>query len=389
MLFDKMISIIESNDMVDITVSYVKIFLKVLSFTSTISDLFLKYDENLDKKNLKSSRGSKSILYNYLKLIKGLIIRKRNNSNEDIFFKQLIEFSLLDYRHNQFISYAFLNVINDLLKDGFSLDEKEILNLINYFSEIVNNKEHNLDLVNENEEVKNSQTIPEKITNNLSSLIISILLDAILKKDKKKYFNNFCTEIKQAELNDQMFMSIINNLYQIITENLSYETSPIKNTKSSNTNSKSKSNSNIPKIDEIDFRSFYEDLFDFILMLFKKKFEKNENESKNNEIENIEKENIINKDIRNKPDEVKLNLINLVVFIEEMINGYINNKNTFQIGVLYCLLNLIKLFHIITFDEKLMNIYLEEKFLVLFKIILDLLIKSKILFINFFINPYE
>ena len=389
MLFDKMISIIESNDMVDITISYSKIFLKVLSFTSTISDLFLKYDENLDKNNLRNSRGGNSILYNYLKLIRGLIIRKRNNSNEDIFFKQLIEFSLLDYRHNQFISYAFLNIINDLLKDGFSLDEKEILNLINYLKEIVNNKEHNLDLVNDNEEVKNSQTIPEKITNNLSSLIISILLDAILKKNKKKYFNNFCTEIKQAELNDQMFMSIINNLYQIITENLSYETSPIKNTKSSNTNSKSKSTSNVPKIDEIDFRSFYEDLFDFILILFKKKFEKNENESKNNEIENIEKENIINKDIRNKPDEVKLNLINLVVFIEEMINGYINNKSTFQIGVLYCLLNLIKLFHIITFDEKLMNIYLEEKFLVLFKIILDLLIKSKILFTNFFINPYE
>ena len=131
MLFDKMISIIESNDMVDITISYSKIFLKVLSFTSTISDLFLKYDENLDKNNLRNSRGGNSILYNYLKLIRGLIIRKRNNSNEDIFFKQLIEFSLLDYRHNQFISYAFLNIINDLLKDGFSLDEKEILNLIN------------------------------------------------------------------------------------------------------------------------------------------------------------------------------------------------------------------------------------------------------------------
>jgi len=391
MLFDKMISIIESNDMVDITVSYNKIFLKVLSFTSIISDLFLNYDVDLDKNNLRSNRGSNSILYNYLKLIKGLIIRKKNISNEDIFFKQLIEFSLLDYRHNQYISYAFLNIINDLLKDRFSLDEKEILNLINYLNEIVNNKEHNLDLVTENEEVKKSQTIPEKITNNLSSLIISILLDAILKKNNKKYFNNFCNEIRQTELNDQIFTSIINYLYQIITETFAYETSPIKIIKSSNTNTKSKSTSNVPKIEEFDFRSFYEDLFDFILILFKKKFEKNENENENinNKIGNNEKENIINKDVRSKTDEVKLNLINLVVFIEEMINGYINNKSTFQIGVLYCFLNLIKLFHIITFDEKLIYIYLEEKFLVLFKIILELLIKSKILFTNFFINPNE
>jgi len=389
MLFDKMIYIIESNDMVDITTSYSKIFLKVLSFTSTISDLFLNYDENSDKNYLRSSRGNNSILYNYLKLIRGLIIRKRNNSNEDIFFKQLIEFSLIDYRHNQYISYAFLNIINDLLKDGFSLEEKEILKLIKYLSEIINNKEHNLDLINENEEVKQSQTIPEKITNNLCNLIISILLFVIIKQNKKNNFNNFCTEIKQAELNEQIFKSIINNLYQIITEALALETAPVKNTKSSITNSKSKSTSNIPKIDEIDFRSFYEDLFEFILILFKKKFEKNENEGKNHENKSKEKENIINMDIRNKPDEVKLNLINLVVFIEEMINGYINNKSTFQIGVLYCFLNLIKLFHIITFDEKLIQIYLEEKFLFLFKIILELLIKSKILFTNFFINPNE
>ena len=38
-------------------------------------------------------------------------------------------------------------------------------------------------------------------------------------------------------------------------------------------------------------------------------------------------------------------------FIEEMISAHINNNST-RITTLYCLLNLIKLIHIIVFDNK-------------------------------------
>ena len=108
LLFERIISIIDSNSIKDITDTYPNIFIKVLSFTFLISDSFQYFDPNSNKDSFKIIKGNNSILYTYLKLVKGLIIKKKRIYNDDIYFKQLFIFALRDFRPNQFISYAFL-----------------------------------------------------------------------------------------------------------------------------------------------------------------------------------------------------------------------------------------------------------------------------------------
>ena len=89
-----------------------------------------------------------------------------------------------------------------------------------------------------------------------------------------------------------------------------------------------------------------------------------------------------------KHDKIKLDLINLIFFVEEMISAHINNHNI-QITTLYCLINLIKFIHIITFDDKLIDLYKEDKYLIFFKSFLESCDNSKIIYTNYYINPYE
>ena len=392
-LFDKTISIIESSNTKDITITYPNIFLKILNFSSLLSDSFLHHESNIIKNNSKTTKTSNSILKTFLKLIKGLIIRKNKNSNDDIFYKQLFIFSLRDNKNNPHITYTFLKIIHELLKDGFSLDEKELTELSYYFEEI-NNKEIDSDLTIETNEKKD-----EKFKNDLLSLILTILLNNIFDKNIKQNFNNFCNLIKQNELNDFLFLSIINETIRIFSNNLDFKNmSAIKNSQNNNSNKKEGSVNNNSIYENFDFMKYYEDLFGFILILFKKKFAKKEENNKfnpqNNENENekeIKKDEIvgiINPMNRNNPNKIEIDLINLLFFIEETLSAKINNKQI-EITTAYCLLNLIKFFHIITFDDKLIVLYKENKFQLLFRTMLDSCYRSKILYTNYYINPSE
>ena len=386
LLFEKIMSIIENNDKKDIISTYPNIFLKILSFTQILSEFFIDFDPKTD---IKSSKGKNSILYSYLKLIKGVIIRKKKNLNEDIFFKQLFIFALRDYRHNQYVNYMFLTIINDLLKEGYSLEDDEIMELINYFIEVMKNKEVNLDNNNENNE--ESQ---EKFKNNLCSLILTILLSCIFEKNIKQNLTTFCNEIKKIELNDYILIKIIREIINIFGRTFdSNKMLVIKNMDNKNNDKATKKNSsNSINIEEedFDFMSFYEDLFYFILVLFEMKFCKEE--INNNNIQEDNKNKIINNNNEQinmiRQDKTKLELINLMFYIEQTVSNHINNNNI-QITTVYCLINLIKLFHIIIFDNKLISLFSEYKILVLFNNILESCKNSKIMYTNYYIKPYN
>ena len=81
-------------------------------------------------------------------------------------------------------------------------------------------------------------------------------------------------------------------------------------------------------------------------------------------------------------------LLNLLIFILEMINSFINN-HSFQITTIYCLFNFIKLVHIITFDDNLMDLYKEDKYLLFLKNFFESCKNSKIIYTNYYINPNE
>ena len=387
LLFEKISSIIEITSIKDITVTFPNIFLKILNFTSLILDSFKNFNPNDNKNNLNNNKGKNYIINTFLKLIKGLIVRKKNFSSEDIFFKQLFIFALEDYKDNNYVSYAFLTIINDLLKEGFSLDENEIEELINYLSDNINNKEISLDSNND----INDEKYQEKFKNDHYFLIISIILTCIFDKNKKDNFNFFCSQIKTIELNETLFISIIREMLNIISNIINQSIKNKNNTK--NEKIRKKSSSSSINSENIEFMNYNEDLFKFILILIRKKFSIDENINNDDLIQfDKDKNKTINNKInslnKNKQDRIQLELINLIFFIEEMVSAQINNSN-FQISTIYFLLSLIKFFHIIVFDDKLINLFLEDNFLLSFKNNLDSCINSKIIYTNYYISPFE
>ena len=70
-----------------------------------------------------------------------------------------------------------------------------------------------------------------------------------------------------------------------------------------------------------------------------------------------------------KKDKIQLEFINLFTFIKLMIKNVERNENI-QIKIIYCLMNLIKLFHEIIFNDKLISFFSENKFLLTFKCML-------------------
>ena len=380
-LFEKIFSTIESNNAKDICSSNPNIFKKALNFVEVVNDYLIKFQPDW-KNKLKEKKGNMTFLNSFIKLIKGLITRKKTKMKESIPFKLLVSYCLKENSIDDFKNYIFYPLINDLISEGFWLDENDISDLIKYLNYIINIE------VNEN--------FQENEKNEISKVIISILFKSIFEKNSKKNFNNFCSEIKQLDLNEDLFKYIINELLNIFSKNMDINKMSaltyFNNQNENNYKIQNKaSNINTSSIENFDFNSFFNDLFEFILVLIKKSFTKrdiplNPNQNKIDENQKISK--ISTNILRNKKDRITQELINLIFFIEEMFNAQINNFNI-QIPTLFCLLNLIELIHIIVFDEKLIELFSEDKFIQLFKSLLESCIKSKVIYTNYYLNPYE
>ena len=394
--FQKLMPIIEGNSVKDLTVTNPNIFLKVLNLTNLFADLFNTFDSNIYENEIRNSRGKNSLLYSYLKIIKVLILRRRKCSKDDIFLKQLFIFALRDYRHNLFISYAFLIVIYDLLIDEFSLEENEVEDLINYYDEI-----KNMELKTDSDlEVK-----LEKLRYNLCSAIILILMVNILECNRKQHLNLFFNEIKQIEFDESLIISITKKIMDIFSRNIDSKINPQIKNMNNDLNiknnilkrKKSISSNSTTSSETFNYMNFFEDLFEFILILLKKVIYKDkDNNSINNE--NLDKKEENNKENKresaliinsNNQDRIKFELINIIFIIEEMVNSKINSEKKITFSTIYCLVNFVKLIHIITFDNKLINLFEEQKFLYFFGNFLELCEKTKLLYTNIYLNPYE
>ena len=109
----------------------------------------------------------------YLKLLKGLLNRNKNNANENLFLNQLISHSKKESKDNYNLNYMFLSLINDLVNEGFSLEENDINDLVKYFSNLCKSK------VDESQE--NDKII-------LCNLVVSIIITSLFTKNKKALF---------------------------------------------------------------------------------------------------------------------------------------------------------------------------------------------------------
>ena len=373
--FDKIISIIESNNAKDITSTNPNIFAKALSFSEPLNQYFKSYQPNLSK-NMKDIKGNK-LTNSYLKLLKGLLNRNKSNANENLFMNQLITYAKNENKDNFNLNYMFLSLINDLVNEGFSLEENNINDLVKYFSNLYSSQ------------VYESQ---ENDTIIICKLVISILITSIFTKNKKMNFHEFFSEIKQTHLNENLFIHIINEILKIFSNYMDLQNirkNIINSDENNNKPSSKTSNDSGNILDSFDFNHFYDGLFEFILILFQKYVNKKDMYiNQNNKDENQKESKIEIPYSKNKPNRIILELINLIFFIEEMISAHINNKST-QITTIFCLLNLIKLIHTFVFDEKLINIFTEDKFMLLFKSMIESCISSKLIFTNFYLNPHD
>ena len=380
-LFDKVFSTIESNNAKDICSSNPNIFKKVLSFVELVSDHLIKFQPDW-KNKLKEKKGSITFLNSFIRLIKGLITRKKHKIKESIPFKLLVSYCLKDNSIDDFKNYIFFPLIKDLINEGYSLDENDISDLIKYFNDVIGTEV--------------SENFQENEKFELSKLIISILFKSIFERNNKKNFNYFCSEIKQLDLNDALFKYIINEILDIFSYNMDINTMHAftyinyQNENNNKIQNKS-SNINASSIENFDFNSFYNDLFEFVLVLIKKAFTKREisvnpNQNSNDENQKISK---ISMNIsQNKKDRIIQELISLIFFIEEMINAQIIH-NKIQLPTLLCLLNLVELIHILVFDEKLIELFNEEKFILLLKSLIESCLTSRIINTNYYLTPYE
>ena len=377
--FDKIISIIESNNAKDITSTNPNIFSKALGFSEPLNEYINSYQPNLSKdmKDMKKNKLTNS----YLKLLKGLLNRNKNNANENLFLNQLISHSKKESKDNYNLNYMFLSLINDLVNEGFSLEENDINDLVKYFSNLCKSK---FDESQENDKII------------LCNLVVSIIITSLFTKNKKINFHDFYSEIKQLYLNENLFLHIINEILKIFSNYMDIQNIKIRIINSDENNNKSSSlktsNDSGNILENFDFNHFYDGLFEFILILFQKYENKKAvyiNQNNQNDIEENQKESkIIINNSQNKSNRIILELINLIFFIEEMISAHINNK-AIQITTIFCLLNLVKLIHIFVFDDKLINIFTEDKSMLLFKSMIESCINSKLIFTNFYLNPYE
>ena len=360
LLFQKLISIIEGNSKKDITTTNPNIFKKVLNLAFLMGDLFSNLECNLKNSffELRNSKGNSMIILLYFKMIKGLILKNKNSSNKNNFLNQLFIFSIRDCRNNQSTSFLFLKFIYYMLKNEFSLDENEIEEMINYYEEI-KNSEHKLDI--------NSDENSEELRNNLSSIIIVIWIVSTLERNNKKTFMSLLKEIKQIEIDNDFFMLILNVITEIISKNFNSQKISVFNSE--------------------NYMIFYEDIFEFILTLLNKK----SNNIIKNEQEENKKDNKANSPqiVHSDRQERKYELINIIYLMKEIINSEISLNKKITISIIYCLINFVKFFHIIIFDNNLMDLFDNYKFLHIFFDILVLCLKTKIIYINIYIKLNE
>ena len=353
-LLDKIILIFENNNSKDIN----NIFVKALNFIELLDEYFVKFQINIanNNKGIKENKMANS----YLKFLRLLIKRNKSKDNDDFFIKQLLKSVLKENSINPNKSYILLYFINDLLNEGFSLEEKEIKDIIKFFNNL-----NFSDYLQENEK------------QNICNIVISILIKSIIEKNKKDNFEYFCSEVRNMDLNENLLMHIINEILKIIT--IYMDEKSIKNIINSDENN-------------FNYNKFFGDLFKFIFIFIKKYFNnrKISISLKQNDKMNDQKESkigiMINNSLNNQ-NRIIVEIINLIFFIEEMINAHINN-NAIQTTTLFCLLNLIKLLHNLVFDDKLINIFLEQKFMLLFKSIIESCINTKIMYTNYYLNLY-
>ena len=283
-------------------------FFNILNFIKIIEK---EFDNDFMKKNKTIDS-----LFNLLKCFFETI---KEENNCMYYFRKLLPFSIINYENNLSVSYRFLTFINELLWKKYSLESEDIELLVNYKNKLAekSNDENNKKLIEE-----------------INSVIVSILI-------KIYFFNISDSSIIQLNIKLEEYINTENILSNTIFELKNIFAKLIKfgvgETKTSIKSSKSiNSDINI----NINYMNLFWQLFDFIIKIFKLMISKCENAS--NKEEEEENEDDIS-------DRSFQNLFSLLDQVTEILK--IEFKENKYIYKIYCIINFLKFYHYIIFNE--------------------------------------
>jgi len=275
---------------------------------------FIKILENIIITDYAKKNKTVEFLFNLLKNFFVMIIDEKNCLD---YFRQIISFSVVNYENNLIISLRLLKLINELLWKKYSLENEEVEMLLYYKNKI-------------NDKIKDESN--KKIVEEINIVIACILT-------KTSFFNFFYNKVFNINLELEQY---INN--EIILSNVILELRKIfekiikvgiEEFKPPNKSSKNVSN------DNINYMDLFGNIFKFIINLFKLTINKNENMPYKDE------ENEIEEDTTNRS---YTELFSLLCHITELLKNEYKAKNP-GVYKIYCIINFIKFYHYIIFNE--------------------------------------
>ena len=306
------------------------IFWKILNFTQILENLFTNDYKNKNK-----------IVFSFFDILEKYFIAIKDIKKDSDYFKILLKFAIGNYQKDLKITYNFLEFIHEMMWKGYTFDEEAILLLLKYSNQF-------------NIEKDDKDKVTQDLKIRICSLISCILVDLIFNKDSKNstiIIDLVYKKLNEFSNNNKILCSTINEVKNII-EGL-FQINISKAFEKGNNGKYLKYKENIT-----NYMNFYWNIFNFIIILFKNLIGENENSRK----EIKEDANFDNKRIQMKNTINFYNIFSLLIDIEEILRNNITKKET-NIHCIYCLINFIKFYHYIIFNEKYIITFLEKGFI--------------------------
>ena len=291
-------------------------FWKIINFTTILKEKFTN-DYNNKNKTISS----------FFNLLDNYFICFKDDKNSLFYFKELLQFSLGNFQNNLIITYNFLCFIHEMICKGYILEDYEILLLIEFSKKYYKN---------DNDNTQEKKDI--KLTNEMFSIISCILIDLFFYNDSTVITDEINKEIKKYSDNNIIMSKVMNELRVIIEGLIDNNSSFIIK--------------DIVKLYKVKYKTNYMKLywkiFYFIIIIFKNNITEDDI---NNEIENDDEDQEKKNIDKLKKNVNIMNLYTLLVNIEELLRGT-KEKKLDNTQTVYCLINFIKFYHYIIFNEK-------------------------------------
>ena len=296
-------------------------FWNIINFTSILENKF-----TIDYKNK-----NKTIL-SFFNLLENYFISIKNQNNCLLYFKNLLQFITSNLKNNLIISYNFLSFMHDMIWKGYIFDNEDILLLLNYTDQYY---------------IENTDKNNQKIINELFSVISCIFVDISFNKESSIILDKIYQKIELFSNNEIIIYNITNEIRSILEGLI----------KRNMQNNKENIELKCYTDNNSNYMNLYWNIFKFIIFLFKNLIIVNKDNPQNGEIE----EEIKNYKIKSQVSYC--HLYSLLVNIEEIIriNKY-KNKNIINIHGIFCLINFIKFYHYIVFNEKEILQFMDKAF---------------------------